>query len=419
VRPASAVVELAVGLALALAASGCTRTTELLADTTALSCTAPGPSVHLGGTGDAACAGVIAAQASRYALCACNDLVLTGSFIVNSLGAPTSRGGGQPPPTPPSTASPAVPSPWPSGPVNGLLPKSFFAAVGTDGNLQVAGHGDFPGALVTAGTGDVQFGREGHVLGNAHLGGTMRSLSSYWISGDGFVGGDVSGRLTVGGALHVPTASTIAPEVHAPTTVREPVTVAPPCNCAAGPAFDVAAAVAARSTKNANTFSQDLLDDVETPQQLDWTCGEYFVDTIHSVAGGTLDFRVHGHVGLFVAGDVRLGDILTVTLDEGATLDLVVAGSFYSTGRVFGSPSTPAGTRLWVGSTTVSLPDQVQFGAFVYAPTAVLSAGVGMSFSGSLFVGTLSVGGDVRIAYDPTLLLAGAACGADAPAHIE
>ena len=75
--------------------------------------------------------------------------------------------------------------------MDGLLPKTFFAAVGTDGNFQTSSHGDVPGSLVVAGTGDVKIGTQGHVLGNAHLAGNLRPSTSYWISGDAFVAGDV------------------------------------------------------------------------------------------------------------------------------------------------------------------------------------------------------------------------------------
>jgi hypothetical protein len=399
-------------LAAALATgAACTRTTELIADSTA-TCVAPGPLVHLGGTGGSACAGAIAAQAARYALCSCNDVVLTGNVFVNSFGTSLGRGD--------QTSSP---SPWPDGhPVDGLLPESFFAAIGTDGNWQVLGHADIPGTLVVAGAGDVQFGRPSHILGNARFAGPSSPTSALWISGDAFVASDVTGGVVVGGTLHVPAAATIAASVSARSVAREPVAVAPPCDCAAGHVLDIVTAVLARRTNNANVFlpfSDDVLDDVETPQSLDWPCGEYYLDTLRTGDGGALELRIHGHVGIFVAGDVRLGDTFTVTLDPGSTLDLVVAGSFYTTGHVFGSPTSPARTRLWVGSTTVSLPAQSQFGAFVYAPEADFLAGADLAFSGSLFVGKLSVDGDVHIDYDPALTQAGDECGAAAPAAVE
>ncbi|HTA17895.1 MAG TPA: hypothetical protein VK989_01300 [Polyangia bacterium] len=398
-------------LAAALAiGAGCTRTTELIAAST---CVAPGPLVSLGGAdaGASACAGAVAAQAARYALCSCNDVVLTGNLIVN-------------PPLGRQIPSSSSQSPWPGGhPVDGLLPASFFAAIGTDQNWQVLGRADVPGTLVVAGTGDAQFGRPSHVLGNARFAGALLPSSALWISGDAFAGGDVTGGVAVGGTLHVPAGAAVAPTVAAQAVAREPVaTVAPPCDCETGHTLDIATAVFARRTNNANVFlpvSADVLDDVTTPLSRDWPCGEYYLDTLRSEVGGALELLVHGHVGIFVAGDVRLYDTFTVTLDEGATLDLVVAGSFYTTAQVFGAQTAPARVRLWVGSSTVSLPAHSQFGAFVYAPGAVFSAGADLTFSGSLFVGKLSVDGDVHIDYDPALTQAGAECGVAAPAAVE
>jgi len=408
-------------LTLLVVALGCTRTTELASvGATTASCSPPGPAIHLGGTGTASCAGVLAAQAARYALCSCKDVAVPGDLIVNSLGAPgrpTRPGGGT------GAGGSRGQGPWPAGiPMDGLLPPAFFAAVGTDGNFQTTGHGDVPGSLVVAGTGDVTIGTQGHVLGNARIAGNLRPKSSYWITGDGYVAGDVAGAVTVGGTMHTSAGSTIDSTVQARAAVREPVAVPPPCNCEAGPVFDVGDAVEARRNKNSNaqlTFSPGTLTDVPSPTTLDWPCGEYYLDTLRSSDAGALELRIHGHVGIFVGGDVRLANTFTVTLDDGASLDLVVAGSVYTTGRVFGSPSAPAEMRLWVGSSTVSLPDQIQFGAFVYAPDAVFSAGSGLTFTGSLFVDTLSVGGNLLLGFDPDLNGAGAECGFDPPDPVK
>jgi len=424
---------------LLVALFSCTRTTELAhrgpdaSDTgdldasdgppTVRTCVGGGAAIVLGGAGPAACAGAIAARAARFALCSCDDINVPGDLIINSFDAPTRNPGG---PQAPPGAGGISQSPWPAGhPVDGLLPQSFFAALGTDGTLQTGtqqagGFCDVPGSLVVAGTTDVKIGLKGHVLGNAHIAGGFRPKGPYWITGDGYVGGDVVGPITIGGTLHTPASSTISSTVQAATSVREDLApVAPPCNCEQGPAFDIHAAVEARRTKNDNALlaiSPATLDYVDAPLTVDFYCGEYYLDTLDSGSGGSLELIVHGHVGIFVAGEVRLGDTFTVNFaDPGSTLDLVVADNFYTSGRVFGSPDAPAATRLWVGSRTISLPNQVQFGAFVYAPDAVLSAGPGLVFSGSLFVRTLSVAQNMSIGFDPALRQAGAECGVAAP----
>ena len=407
---------------LLVAALSCTRTTEL-ANVGVASCTSPGPPIHLGGTTNAACAGVIAAQAARYALCSCTDLFIPGDLIVSGLVGP-----GRPPPRPGggfgAGGSPGQ-SPWPAGhPVDGLLPQMFYAAVGTDGNFQTGGHGDVPGSLVVAGTGDVKIGTQGHVLGNAHIAGNLMPSTAYWISGDAYVAGNATGAISVAGTLHSSSGSVVDPSVMARASVRETVTVAPPCNCEAGPAFDIGAAVEARRNKNANAqleFLPGMLADVQAPTALDLSCGEYYLDNIRSGADGALDLRIHGHVGIFVGGDVRLGNTFTVTLADDvddATLDLVVAGSVY-TGRVFGSPGDPDGVRVWVGSTTVYLPAQTQFGAFVYAPYALFTAGPQLSFTGSLFVHTVTVADNLFLGSDPDVNQAGAECGVDPPDPVK
>jgi hypothetical protein len=387
--------------ALGVASYGCTETTELIAAPPV--CVAPGPIVHLGGTENSTCAGAVAAVGGRYALCTCSDLTLTGSLSVNP---PKDMRG-------PAT-TPGAPPP----------PPSFLAAVGTDGSASISGFAHVRGSLVAAGVGGVLLANTGMVSGNVRSGGGLRTLAKmpFLVAGDAFVNGNVDGPFAIQGSIHLPSTSAIAPDVQGGSVMQEPVSVSPPCGCANGPAFDIGAAVAERKTKNANAslgFADTQLASESNTETIDWPCGEYYLSEIATDQNAALEFRVHGHVGIFVAGDVRLGNNLHVTFDPGADLDLVVAGSFFMTGRVFGSPATPALTRLWVASTTVSLPDLVQFGAAVYAPAAVFSAGVGMTFSGTLFVDTLSVAGDVRITYDPTAIQAGQSCGVAAPAPVE
>jgi hypothetical protein len=395
--------------------AGCSRTTELLPATTA-ACSGLGPPVHIGGTGPQSCSGALAARFGRYALCSCNDLILTsGGLFVGGPGGPPGHG-------PAEDLDPGAPA-----------PRAFTASVGTDGNLRIGTEQDPPGpmtavagSLVTAGNGRATFAHGGHVQGNLRGAGSFTTMTSMgvWVSGEMVSGGEVSGLFkVVGGPLHIPPGAALAAEVQSMGLAREEIPVPPPCGCGATPALDLPAAIAERKTKNANAslpFADELLTtDVRAPQTLDLPCGEYYLSAIQTMPGAPITLRVHGRAALFVAGDVRLGDNFAVALDDGAELDLVVAGAFDTRGRVFGAPMAPARMRLWAASRMMALPEQIQFGAFVYAPNAVFSAGANLSFSGSLFVNTVLVTGDVRVAYDPTVTLEGDTCGVPPPPRVD
>ena len=378
--------------AVALAGLACTETTELVSASG--ECVAPGPIVHLGGIDDASCAPALASRLSRYAVCTCQDLVVTGGLSVSSL--------------PGSSLPGTVPAPP--------------GAVGMNGYALIWGPTNLSGALVVAGAEGVRIAG-GSIAGNIHSGGGVATLAPVWVSGDVFSNGNLNGPYGIMGALHLPASATVDPAVGVSTIAREPVTVASPCPCGGPPSFDIAAAVAARGAKNANAslaFSSAFLDEIDSTQTFNWPCGEFYVAGLRTGPQAALEFRIHGQVGIFVDGDVRLGNNLNVTFDDDASsLDLVVAGSFFTTGRVFGSPMQPSRMRLWVGSTTVSLPDQIQFGAVVNAPLAVFSAGVGVTINGSLFVQRISAASDVNLLYDPGVAANGLNCGISAPPPVE
>jgi hypothetical protein len=384
------------------ALASCTRTTELLPSAVEACVERPGPAIHLGGTDPQSCTGALSARFGRYALCSCDDLELSGHFGVGGPGGPPKdpgRGG-------PGPAAPA--------------PLDFVSAVGTDGSLRVAGLTEVAGSLTTAGSGGATFVRGGHIQGNLRGGGNFTTMTTMgvWVSGEMSSEGDVSGLFkVVGGPLRVPAAAVVAPEVQSMGVARQPVSVPGPCGCGATPAIDLAGAIAVRRKYNANpapSFESSLAD-VTDAETLDFSCGEYFLTEIRTSETAPLELRVKGRVAIFVAGDVHLGNRFNVTLEEDAELDLIVGGSFFMTGLVFGAPSTPARARLWVRGVTVSLSGPVQFGAAVYAPSAVFSADATLTLSGSLYVGSLVVSGDVRIAYDPNILHSGEACGVTIP----
>jgi hypothetical protein len=397
---------------LVLLGAACTQTTELLGAST-VTCAGKGPAIHLAGNAPQNCTGALAARFGRYALCSCNTLNLaSGGLYVSVVGGPP------PGPRPAGGPGPGAPA-----------PRVFTASVGTDGDLVVGSAADPPGpmteiagSLVTAGMGRATFVHGGHVQGNLRGAGSFTTMTTMgvWVSGEMVSGGDVSGMYKVGGPLRLPPGATTTPDVQSMGVSRETVAVPPPCGCGASPALDLAAEIAARKPNAANQpIPADLFSDVQKPLTLDLSCGEYYLQGIQSAAGAPITLQVHGRAALFVAGAVRLGNSFVVALDDDAELDLIVGGPFDTMGRVFGSPATPARMRLWVASNMVALPDQIQFGGAVYAPNAVFSAGANLNFAGSLYVGAVLISGDVRVSYDPGVLLGGEACGVAPPQRVD
>jgi len=403
---------------LVIAALGCKRSTELIAPSS-LECPTPDAVVHLGGTDGPHCGGALAAQFGRYALCSCDDLIVVADLFVGNLGGP-----GKPPPP----GSPGGPPPGdggvPSGHAGGGTGSSNLpadaggtpGAVGVNGDVLVWGPTNLNGPLVVSGTGGVKL-TGGYLVGTVRSDGPVNTRAPVGLAGDLYAAGDVDGPFSIGGTLHAPASAQLGMGATAAAISREDVTVSPPCGCGNGPLIDIAGAVADRAQSNANgrvTFVDEFDDEIDDDATFDWPCGEYYLPALRTSQGASLEFRVHGRVGIFVAGDVRLGNNLIVSLDSGAELDLVVAGSFYTTGRLFGAPKSPAKLRVWVAAPTVSLGDQIQFGAVVYAPSAVLSAGVGLTLNGSYFAQTLTAADDVNIYYDDTAAQAGQTCGVPA-----
>jgi hypothetical protein len=394
---------LAGGLAL-FGALACSQTTELLlppapgsdaaTDTSSL-CPGPVAAIHIGGFDNASCAGAIAARVGRYAICSCFGFTLMpGGLTVQSA------------------------------------PGTVPGAVGAEGQVLIFGVTSLNGTLVASTAGGIGLA-SGTILGNLRSGGTVGALGIMSVGGDVYsaaIGGPgggftVAGQYTIGGALHAPLSAQIDPQVSYARLLREPVFVPPPCGCNAGPPLNIAGAVSARSVTNDNASSPSVsafLAQIDANQTFDWSCGQFYLSQIRTGPLASIEFRIHGQVGIFVDGDVSLGNNLNVSLDPGAELDLVVAGSFSTRGPAFGSQTAPAKVRLWVGSNTVSvLSDQVQLGTLLYAPQAAFSAGKGLMVNGSLFVRTLSTTGDVRMTYDAAAAAGGQTCGIAPPPLVQ
>lgn len=398
-----------------VAVASCSRSTELIGSSSSLQCASNNAPIHLAGTDSAHCAGALAAQFGRYALCSCDDLTLTADLDVHDRPPPPAAG--LPPPGGAGASGHGgVSIPNPGTKTSDAPP----AAIGVSGDVTVWGGTSLNGSMIVSGGGGIKL-NGGGVGGNMHSDGPIDTLLPALVGGDMYAAGNVMGPYSIAGTLHVQDSSIVGGSVMAPVVTRETVTIPTPCGCDKGPLFDIAAEVSARANDNVNdsvTFTDQFASEIDdSSATFDWPCGEYYLPNLSTGQGTSMVFRIHGHVAIFVDGDVRLGGNLNVAFDDGADLDLVVAGSFYTVGQLFGESKSPSSLRLWVASSTVSLGNEIQFSAFVYAPSAVFTEGVGVTMGGSYIVQTLTAAteADVDIYYDANAALGGQACGVAAP----
>jgi hypothetical protein len=266
------------------------------------------------------------------------------------------------------------------------------------------------GALEAADPNGMHFASSGAVLGTLRSGGALIAERFLSIDRDAFVDGDVLGRIDVNGTLHAPSNAAIGPAVGAGALVSEPVTVTPPCGCAAGSALDIASEIAARASANDDArigITADELAGGSGPAALDLPCGNYYLSALS--APSELELRVHGHAALFVAGAVTLASGLRVVIDPGASLDFVIGGDFTASGEV--GAADASGLRMWLQGNTLHLAGAT-LSALVYAPEANLIADGDVSAIGALFVAAISAPGDVSVRFDARALVAGDECNA-------
>jgi hypothetical protein len=349
-----------------------------------LSCSGLGAPIQLPTAAGDLCAGVLASRAHRFALCTCADLGVIAPITLDVFDS-----------------------------TMGTVSGQKAAAVGVNGDLQAVAPIRAAGALYVAGAEGVTTSAtlttaaSFRVAGSTHV-----TSSSVDVATDAYLGSDVSGSLAVHGTLHLaPAAITTQAIIAAGATVREPVAVPPPCDCAPG-FVDLPAAIAATAKHNDNVaagLTIDRLGAVGTSSALDLSCGHYIVSAID--AQQTVFLAVHGRALLAVSGDVLLRGGLTVSLDPGAELDLLVGGRFETSGPSPIGATSPARFRIWVASSElVGLFDGPSVRAMLYAPSAVVVAPDGLELSGGLFAQSL-VAGEVGLHFDQAVFSAGASCG--------
>jgi hypothetical protein len=397
----------AVALSVAALIAACSRNLELLPDRdgaagasgmdtradTTLSCSGLGPAIALEIDGVARCAGALEAASHRYALCVCSALELEPSFRSDAFDSTGLTGS-----------------------------DKTTAAVGVNGDLSCSATVEVGGAVHASGPGGAEVSASFQTVESLRLAGPLAAGDEVRVGADAYVGGNVSGEVTVAGALHTPEEATVDATVQSSLLVREPVSVPAPCDCSSR-LVDVAGAVSAAGAANDN-LAVGLSTDAFTgstspPSTLDLPCGRFFVSAIE--LSSDLKLNVHGRAELAVLGDVTIRGALDVNLDSGAELDLVLGGTLaVSGGRIVGSKAAPARFRIWTVSTEDLLfEDDPIVGAVIYAPHAGVIAPAGIELFGSLLAARFSPGGPVVVHYDRSVLAAGVPCGAPAQAAVH
>jgi hypothetical protein len=354
-------------------------------------CSGLGDPIRLPTAAGPTCAAALETRGHRFALCACDPMtaaarIRSGSYDSRDL-------------------APMV--------------VESDAAFGFNSSLNANAEMRAGGAFYVAGTG-----------GLIALNAPIRSAASLRVGGplsmsgdqadigrDAYVAGNVTGDVRVSGILHAPATVTIDSQVRADGgTVREAVTVAPPCDCSSGAAgfVDIAGAIAAAAGHNDNAainLSPTALATGSAPAPLALPCGTFYLTDIDADTAVTL--AVHGRALLAVGGDVQLNGGLTVQLDASAELDLLVSRHLIvSGGATFGAMNAAARFRVWVaGTDSVTFDGAPYVHAVVHAPSAPVWAPAGLPLSGSLLAKGVSIGADTMINFDRAIFAAGTVCG--------
>lgn len=343
-----------------------------------------------------------------HAICSCGDVLGTGSFSTETVGAAGAR-------------------------ADVGVDQSLSLRIGRrnpTGDLA----GGVDGSLVLGGTGPAPVGGDAPVIsGDLKLAGALNFAGSIQVLGDAYsrelpVG---TGTLAIAGDLHhdsqLGAAATLPPNVTvAGKLISEDYASAPPCACAPSAMPEITQMIAAAASGNDNArvgIDPNSLVNLIAARPVEFGCGRYFLSTVSSLAG--LQWNVSGHVTVFVFGDVAVKGDVAVTLAPDAQLDLVIGGNLTLDGAArFGDPTRPGASRIYVqGQVQLSsmgdLPTLARpttaFGESVivgnlYAPAATLLIAPPTDVYGSLFVGKLLILQNVLVHYDPSVIAQPAAC---------
>lgn len=334
------------------------------------------------------CLGGLAQTTFRWALCSCKDVAFTAAVLTDAYDSA-------------------------KGPYK---PGGLGGGIGANDKHNASGRADVGGDLWVHGPTGVQPAAVHTIKHDLKVGGPLGSSAPVTVGADAWVDGNVStsSSISIAGTLHVPQSTTIQGGVTSAAVDRAPVAFAPPCDCAPNQIVPIAAIVAAHAGSNNDNAAVGLdanaLATPSGPIRLDLPCGEYYftgVNTTHPIA-----IVAHGRTAVYIAGDLTSSADIAFAVDSIGELDIFISGALGTSALLaVGSPSTPALSRTYVGSSSgLSLSASSRIGGNLYAANGLVTWSGGSDIYGSLFGGDFKASAATSIHYDRAILHTGDSC---------
>ncbi len=349
-------------------------------------CADGGPPIDIGGAVDdrESCAGNLAENTFRWALCSCEDVNMNNDLLADAYD---------------STLGP-------------YQPGGFGGGVGVNGAYNVGNRSTITGSLWASGQGGMDMLGDNEVSQRLYSGGPV-NVGDLSVGDDAFVEGDlmISTFFDVGGTLHLRPNTDPGNNTTYGDLKYEDVSVPQACTeCDPGDRVPIADIVADHELDNDNALiglDADALSGVGSTR-LDLPCGNYYLD---SVQGNSITIVAHGNTAVYVGGDINAQDI-TISADSDGQLDLFVAGDVISSNQLdLGSPNHPALMRVYIGGDGgLSINNRLYAGANLYVVPGGINNNVETEVFGALYVQDFASNVHARFHYDRRVTSVGDDC---------
>jgi hypothetical protein len=339
--------------------------------------------------GEDVCLGEQAQVSFTWAICSCEGISFSNEVLTDAYD---------------STEGPYVPG----GTGGGIGTNKGFAST----NMLHVG-----GTLWSAGSAGITMGNISTVEHEFHSASNVTLTNVDTVGLDAYVNGHImtSGQFSIGGTLTQSPGFFAQGNVTSAATVSAPVNVPPPCKCAPDELLPIASTIAAHASPQMNDnlavgLSAGALVSPPGVASLVLPCGVYYLNGIAS--SQDVSIVATGNTALMIDGDVSVTGKLYISPAPGATLDVLIAGTFFASNKVvLGSPNYPAAMRVYVGgSSAINMSNNVTIGAYLYAMKAVVNFSHAVNIFGGLAVGALHASNTLNVHYDRAVLEASQDC---------